>query len=271
VEWIEVDLRDRAEVHALLRETHPGYVVHLAAIALPREAAADPVEALRVNYGVVDALLSAMREQAPTARLLNVSTGEAYGARPEDSPALREDDHLRPPTPYSATKAAAEVRGLQAVEREGLDVITVRPLNHSGPGRPPQYAESAFARQVACIERGQQEPVLRVGNLEEIRDFSDVRDVVRAYALLLQRGERGAIYNVCSGRGWKLRAVLEHLIARAGIEPVIEVDPALYRAGDPERRALVGDPTKLRALGWAPRYRFEETLDDLLEDWRSRV
>ncbi len=271
VQWVDVDLRERTATHALLQETRPRYILHLAAMAVPRAAAEDPLEALRLNYAAVDHLLGGMARYTPEARMLYVGTGEVYGPKPEGSPLLREDDPLSPPNLYSATKAAAELRTQHAVEREGLDVVRVRPFNHSGPQRPPAYAESSFARQLVAIERAQQEPVLRVGNLGNIRDFSDVRDVVRAYTLLLEHGERGEVYNVCSGRGWKIRDVLRHLIALSTVEPSIEVDPELYHEEDPERCALVGDPARLCALGWTPRYRFEETLGDLLADWRARA
>lgn len=270
VEWVDVDLRERAATGALLRDAHPRYILHLAAVAFPHEATQDPLEALQLNYGALDHLLVGMVRHVPDARLLYVGTGEAYGPRPEGTPPLREEEPLAPPSIYSATKAAAEARATLAVEREGLDIVCVRPFNHSGPGRPAHYAESSFARQIAHIERGQQEPVIRVGNLDHVRDFSDVRDVVRAYTLLLEHGKRGAVYNVCSGRGWSIRAVLDHLTARSQTEPRIEVDPSLYQPGSPGRRTLVGDPGRLRALGWTPRYRFEETLDDLLADWRAR-
>ena len=201
VEWIEIDLCAAGELDALLARTRPRYVIHLAAIAQPREAAADPFLALRTNYSLVDALLRAVGKHAPEARILAVGTGEAYGHRAADSPPLPEEEPLRPPSLYSATKAAAETLCLLAAKNEGLDLVCARPLNHSGPGRPPSYVESAFARQVARIECGEQEPRMRVGNLEGIRDFSDVRDVVEAYALLLEHGERSTVYNVCSGRG----------------------------------------------------------------------
>lgn len=271
IDWVVIDLRSRADVLGLIAEVQPAHVVHLAAIASPREAAANPIEALRVNYGVVDTLLVALAEHAPRTRFLNVGTGEAYGGRPEGSTRLTESEPLRPPSPYSATKAAAEARCMQAAEHEGLDVISVRPLNHSGPGRPPVYAEAAFARQIARIEMGLQEPVLRVGNLGGIRDFSDVRDVVEAYALLLERGESGQIYNVCSGQARTLQSVLDHLVSRSQLRPEIVVDPELYRENDPSQISLVGDPAKLEALGWERRYPFERTLDDLLEDWRARA
>ncbi len=271
VEWVDVDLRDRAETHALLQAKRPRYILHLAAVAFPRDAIRDPLEALRLNYGALDHLLSGMQLHVPAARLLYVGTGEVYGPRPEGVPPLREEDPLAPPNLYAATKAAAEVRATLAVERDGMDVVRVRPFNHSGPGRPPTYAESSFAQQIAQIERGEREPVLRVGNLDAVRDFSDVRDVVRAYTLLLERGERGAVYNVCSGRGWRIREVVDHLTSRSKTKPRVEVDPQLFRALPPQGSALVGDPARLRALGWAPDHPFEETLDDLLADWRARA
>jgi GDP-4-dehydro-6-deoxy-D-mannose reductase len=216
-------------------------------------------------------LLEGVAAHAPRARVLFVGTGQAYGLRRADEAAFAEEDPLRPNSLYAATKTAAEQRAVLAYERQGLDVIRARPLNHTGPGRPPEYAESAFARQIARMEKGLQEPVLRVGNLGGVRDFSDVRDVVRAYRLLLERGEAGGVYNVCSGEGTTLRSLLDLLIGRAEIEPRIEVDPALYRKDPDDRSALVADPGRLRALGWDRVYPLERTLSDLLEDWRSRV
>ena len=270
-EWLAVDLRDRAATLAALQRVRPTAIVHLAAIADPRGAQRDPEETLRMNYGAVDHLLRGVAEAAPTARLLLVSSGQVYGPRAVDAPPAREGDPLSPPNLYAASKAAAEQRAEQAFRREGLDVVRLRPFNHTGPGRPPHYAESNFARQIAEIERGRCEPVVRVGNLEAVRDFCDVRDVVRAYALVLDRGRSGDVYNVCSGRGRTLRSVVDELLARARVEVAVEVEPSLYVATPPDALASVGDATKLRALGWEPRQPFEETLAELLDDWRERV
>ena len=267
---IEIDLRDRQASFALLREVRPARIVHLAAVAYPPSAASDPLEALRVNYGAVDHLLGAMAEHAPDARLLYVGTGAVYGSRGVEDPPFREEEPLAPPTPYAATKAAAEQRVALAVEREGLDAVILRPFNHSGPGRPDLYAESSFARQITRIERGRQEPRIRVGNLDFVREMLDVRDVVRAYALLLERGERGGIYNVCTGVGRSIGSILDTLLSLSGSEARVEVDPDRYRPAPPERLALVGDPARLRRLGWSAELSFEETLRDLLEDWRER-
>jgi GDP-4-dehydro-6-deoxy-D-mannose reductase len=267
--WRAVDLRDPQACAALVRDVRPARVVHLAAVAFPPDAERDPLEALRANYVAVDALARALAAHAPSARLLFVGSGEVYGGAPVGAPPFAEDAPLAPRTPYAATKAAAEMRVALAVADEGLDALSARPFNHTGPGRPERYAESSFARQLAAIERGQAEPVIRVGDLEAVRDFSDVRDVVQAYALLLERGERGTSYNVASGVGRRLGDVLDALVARARCAVRVEVDPARLRASEPERQALVGSPARLRALGWRPAHAFEETLGDLLESWRA--
>ncbi len=271
VEWVSADLAEADAARGIVRDVRPDRIVHLAAIAFPPDADRDPAHALRVNYGAVDALLEGMARDAPRARLLYVGTGAAYGPGPPDRPPYTEKDPLRPDSLYTATKTAAECRCALAVEERGLDVVRVRPFNHTGPGRPASYAESAFTRQLVRIERGEQEPILLVGALEAIRDFSDVRDVVRAYALLLERGEPGSVYNVCSGRGLSMRELLDRLLELTPARPRIEPDPALHRPRAPDRIALVGNPTRVRAAGWQPRYRLEETLRDLVEDWRSRL
>ena len=268
-EWRACDLRERADVEALIADVRPAAVIHLAALAAPAEAERDPLEALRANVLALDALLAALRRGAPAARLLFVSTGEIYGPAPASAPPVRESAPARPANVYASTKAAGECRVQLAVARDGLDAVIVRPFNHTGPGRPPLYAEAAFAQQIARIERGAQDPVLRVGNLEPVRDYSDVRDVVAAYALLLERGVGGETYNVASGRGRPVRAVLEHLLARARVRPKLEVDPARFRAVAPDALALVGDAAKLRALGWQPKHALEDTLDALLDFYRS--
>jgi GDP-4-dehydro-6-deoxy-D-mannose reductase len=270
IHWTPVDLTVREAVAKLVAEVAPSAVVHLAAIAVPRQAAQAPLLALRSNYLAVDHLLDALRRFAPAARLLLVSSGEVYGRRPRGAARAREDGPTAPEGIYGATKVAAERRAALAVERDGLDVVCARPFNHTGPGRPDDYAESSFARQIARAEAGRGEPRVRVGNLEAIRDFCDVRDVVRAYRLLLERGARGETYNVCTGQGRSIRSLLEILCARARVPISIVEDPARYVATPPDRVELVGDPARLEALGWAPRIPLEETLEALLAHWRGR-
>jgi len=269
IPWHACDLRDRAEVRALVADTRPDEIVHLAALASPAQAERDPLEALRSNYLAVDHLLEALAESAPRARLLFVSTGEIYGFAPSGARPWREDDPFRPQTTYAATKAAGERRIELAVERAGLDVVIARPFNHTGPGRPALYAESSFAQQLARVERGEQEPVLRVGNLDAERDFSDVRDVVAAHLALLERGESGRAYNVSSGRALRIGELLELLIARARVKPRVEVDPERWRPLPPGASSLAGDATRLRALGWQPRHALADTLGALLERYRE--
>lgn len=269
IEWVDTDLRDPQATRALIRMVRPARVVHLAAVASPREAHEDPLEALQVNYVAVDLLLRAMHEFTPAARMLYVSSGEVYGRRSADAAAPCERDRLSPAGIYAASKLAAERRIEFSLESDGLDVVRARPFNHTGPGRPPIYAESSFARQIAEIERGKREPVVSVGNLEAVRDFSDVRDIVRAYALLLERGARGEIYNVCTGTRRTLGAVLDQLRHSSQVEIQVDVDAELFEPAAPEQLALIGDPAKLNALGWSPSFTFEETVADLLDYWRA--
>jgi GDP-4-dehydro-6-deoxy-D-mannose reductase len=269
IEWRACDLREPAAVRALVLATRPTEVVHLAALAAPAEVERAPLEALRANLFALDALLAALTHSAPQAKLLFVSTGEVYGPAAADALPRRETDPLRPMNLYAATKAAGEVRVSLSVTRDRLDARVARPFNHTGPGRPSLYAESSFAEQIARIERGEQEPVLRVGNLDPVRDFSDVRDVAAAYLVLLERGEPGATYNVCSGQARSMRSVLERLLARSTARPRVEVDPARYRPLPPDSLAFTGDASKLRALGWAPSHSVDAALDALLDAYRA--
>jgi GDP-4-dehydro-6-deoxy-D-mannose reductase len=269
IPWHACDLRDRAAVQALLDGVRPHAVVHLAALAAPSEVERAPLDALRANYLALDALLEALARGAARTRLLFISTGEVYGPTGANAPAHRESDPLRPMNLYAATKAAGEARVRLAVERDGLDALIARPFNHTGPGRPSLYAESSFAEQIARIERGQQEAVLRVGNLDPVRDFSDVRDVVAAYARLLERGEGGLTYNVCSGERRSMRSVLDRLLSRSTARPRVEVDPARYRALPADSLAFVGDASRMRALGWAPSHSVDEAFDALLDAYRA--
>ena len=269
-EWIAADVRDAGAVRQAVRTANPELVVHLAGLTAPREAERDPIENQRLNFQAAVHLLDAVAALGGGTRVLLVSSGEVYGRRSEGAAPAREDDPLAPPNAYAAAKLAAEQYGRIAASH-GLEVTLARPFNHTGPGRPPDYAESSFARQIAERERGSAEPVLRVGNLAAIRDFSDVRDVVEAYLLLLERGRAGEVYNVCSGRGRSIRSILELLLASSRRQVTIEEDPELYQALPKERIASVGDPARLRALGWQPSHALEDTLAELLDYWRARA
>jgi GDP-4-dehydro-6-deoxy-D-mannose reductase len=199
-----------------------------------------------------------------------VGSAEEYGpVGPEEMP-IREDAPLRPASPYAVSKVAQGALALLYGPAGGLRVVLARPFHHTGPGRGEAFAESSFARQIAEIEAGRQPPVLKVGNLEAVRDFADVRDVVRAYWMLLEKGAAGAAYNVCTGRGRRIRDLLDRLLAASSARVEVRVDPERLRPSDVP--AQVGDPSRLRAAtGWEPRIPLERTLLDLLDDWRART
>jgi len=250
--WVACELTEPASVAELLGKTRPRGLIHLAAQAVPREAARQPLDALRSNYLAVHYLVDAILRESPATRLLLVSSGEVYGRRSEQAPPARESDPLEPENVYAATKRAAEARLELELGRSRLDWICARPFNHTGPGRPDRYAESSFARQIARAEAGRAAPRVSVGNLTAVRDFSDVRDVARAYPVLLERGTSGRCYNVCSGVGRSVDWVLRQLVARARIPIEIEMDPERFQPTPEDRVALVGDPSALVDLGWRP-------------------
>lgn len=267
VTWRSGDVRDPAALDALVAEVRPAVVFHLAAQASVAASLEDPGATFEVNALGTLRLLDALRRHAPLARTLLVSSAEVYGQR---SGRLGEELAPAPANPYAASKAAAEQVACAFARAYGLAVVMARPFNHTGPGQSARFAPGAFARQIALIEAGRQAPVIRVGNLEARRDFLDVRDVVRAYLALAERGEPGRAYNVCRGEAVALQAILDGLLAHAKVGIDVEPDPALMRPSDvPE---LVGEPAALRAAtGWTPTIPLEVTLADLLADWRRRI
>jgi len=270
IEIVQADLEDAASVRAALARLRPDRVIHLAAQSSPQRSWADPAGTLRTNVLGMLHLLEAVRAGAAAPRILAVGSTDEYGlARPDEVP-LREDAPLRPASPYAVSKVAQGYLALQYALSPGLHVVRTRTFHHTGPRRGEQFAESSFARQLAEIEAGQRPPRLEVGNLEAVRDFTDVRDVVRAYWLLLQKGTPGQVYNVCSGSGTRLSDLLRLLVDLSGLRIDVRVDQGRLRAGDvPE---LVGDRSRLTAdTGWEPRIPLERSLADLLTYWRERV
>jgi len=211
-----------------------------------------------------------VRRLALRPAVLVVGSAEEYGPVGPDEMPIRETTPLRPASPYAVSKVAQGALALLYGPAGGMRVVLTRTFHHTGPGRGEAFAESSFARQVAEIEAGLRPPVLKVGNLEAVRDFADVRDVVRAYWQLLDRGEAGAVYNVCSGQGRRVRDLLDALLAASSARVEVRVDPDRLRPSDVP--AQVGDPSRLRAAtGWEPRIPLERTLRDLLDDWRART
>jgi GDP-4-dehydro-6-deoxy-D-mannose reductase len=265
--WHTADVLDAASVARVIAAEPPAAVVHLAGQSSAARSFEQPVETFRLNVIGTWNLLEAMRAHAPSARTLIVGSGEVYGALPSGTRAA-EDTPFNPVSPYGLSKAAADALAELHARAHGLDVVRTRSFGHTGPGQESRFVVPSFARQIAAIERGA-EPVLRVGNLEVSRDLTDVRDIVRAYVLLLERGRAGEAYNVCRGVTVRLADMLRMLAERSRVPLRIEVDPARVRAADVAW--LSGDPTKLeRDTGWRAEIAFERTLDDVLEEWRGR-
>jgi GDP-4-dehydro-6-deoxy-D-mannose reductase len=203
-------------------------------------------------------------------RVLLVGSGQQYGNVPEKDQPIAENRPQRPLTPYAVSKSAQEILGLRFFLAEKLPVFLVRSFNHTGPGQEPSYVCSSFARQVAEIEAGRREPPIRVGNLEARRDFTDVRDIVRGYARILERGRPAEPYNLCRGEAFSIQEILDKLVDLAGGHIPVEVDASRYHAADAP--LVLGDNTKLRSeLGWEPEIDLVETLGHLLDYWRHKV
>jgi len=264
------DLRDPENVQALVGEVQPDYIFHLAAQSFVPTSFADPWDTLENNIRAELNLLEAVRRSGRTVGFLVIGSNEEYGApEPEELPQT-EENPLRPNNPYAVSKVAQDFLGLQYHLAYGLPVVRVRPFNHTGPGQSPRFVVPAFASQIARIEAGLQEPVMKVGNLDAARDFTDVRDIVRAYYLAATRGEPGEVYNLASGRPQSVRGLLEILLSYARVEIKVERDPDRYRPVDVP--VVCGSAEKFHRLtGWAPQIPFEQTLRDVLEYWREQV
>lgn len=266
--WL--DLTDAEATHALLREIRPDRIYHLAGQAFAPDSWGDPWATLYVNIRAqVNVMYSVTQLRLP-ARLLIIASAEEYGrVRPEDLP-VREDTPLRPDSPYGVSKVTQDFLGLQYYISHQLYTVRLRPYNHIGPRQDSRFVAANFARQIAEIEAGLREPVIRVGNLEGQRDFTDVRDMVRAYALALEKGAPGDDYVVGSGQPRPVRDVLDGLCGWATVACRVEVDPARLRPSDTPLSYC--DPGKFRRqTGWAPQIPFEQTLHDILDDARARV
>lgn len=262
-----VDVADAEAVARAVEAVRPEGIFHLAAISFVPDTIADPAAAMRVNaLGAVN-VFAAVQRHAPRCRVLVAGSGDAYGnVQPEDVP-VRESCAFRPLSPYGASKAALDLLAHQWAYGVGLDVVRMRAFNHTGPGQRPEFVCPDFARQLLAVARGEHAPVLTVGDLDLVRDFSDVRDVVAAYVAAWERGASGEAYNVCSGVGRSVRSVLETLSEIVGVQVRTEVaSERLRRASVP---VLVGSADKLRAAsGWAPRHAWRDTLESVVDEWR---
>ena len=265
----DVDVTHPDRVRDALDDARPEAIYHLAALAHVGESWAAPRETFEVNATGTLNLLEAARSLTPLPTVLLVGSAEVYGRVTAAELPLREDAPLRPVSPYAASKVSAEFLGLQAHLAHGLPVIRVRAFNHIGPGQAPTFVVSSIARQIADASRHGRSSI-RVGNLTPRRDFTDVRDVVRAYRLLVERGTPGDVYNVCAGEAVAIADVVDALLEISGARLEVVQDPDRVRAVDVP--VLLGDPGRLqRATGWRREQRLEASLADVLDYWRSEL
>src|SRR5262245_54116955 len=271
IQLIECDLRDLSSVRSMLEQVNPEYVFHLAAQSFVAASWQTPAETLTTNILSQVNLLEGVRALKLKPRVLVVGSSEEYGYVCPDEVPIRESNALRPLSPYAVSKVAQDVMGYQYFKSYGLPIVRSRAFNHTGPRRGDVFVESNFARQVAESEAGLREPVIYVGDLTPRRDYSDVHDIVRGYWLLLERGEAGDVYNLCSGHSWSIQQVLEQLLQQSTVKDIsVKTDPARLRPSDV--MILEGDPSKVeKATGWAVSIPFAQTLAELLDYWRARV
>jgi GDP-4-dehydro-6-deoxy-D-mannose reductase len=262
------DLCDRVAVEAMLRKIQPERIYHLAGYAHSGRSFQEVEAAWTGNLAATRSLYDAVDRWGRRPRILYVGSGLIYGDLADEDRAHSEDSPMRPASPYAVSKAAADLVSYQYTRSPGLDIVRARPFNHIGPGQSPGYAVAHFAQQIAAIERGRQAPILETGNLAPLRDLTDVRDIVQAYVLLMERGRTGEAYNVATGEAHAIRTVLTRLLALARVPIEVWPQARLLRSTDPF--VVRGDAAKLRHdTGWAPRLSLDRTLADTLEYWRS--
>lgn len=266
---VECDLRDASSTRDTLEKVRPDWIFHLAAQSFVPTSWSAPTESLTTNIiGQVN-LFEAVRRLGLKCRIQLACSSEEYGMVFPNEVPIKETNPLRPLSPYAVSKVAQDMLGYQYWMSWKVDSVRTRGFNHEGPRRGPVFVASDFAKQIADIEKGRKAPVLSVGNLEAKRDFTDVRDMVKAYWLALEKCESGEVYNICSGQAWSIQKVLDHLLSLTRTKIEVKPDPARLRPSDVP--ILLGDNSKfVRVTGWQPTIPFDQTLSDMLEYWRAR-
>jgi GDP-4-dehydro-6-deoxy-D-mannose reductase len=265
---VHLDIRDAEELSGFVEKIRPDWVFHLAAVSSVRRSWEMREETFRTNLAGTNNLFEAIRQYSPRSRILYVSSSDVYGVLTPIDKALSEEDPTEPVNPYAFTKIAGELLAKFYSRIEGLDIVCARPFPHTGPGQSADFVCPDWALQIAQIERGDLDPVLSVGNTGIQRDFLDVRDVVKAYVFLMEKGRNGEIYNICSGQAIALKNVLDKLLSLTSEEIEVRIDPLKMRKTDIP--LLVGDNQKIRnETSWEPEIPIEQTLSDLLEHSRS--
>lgn len=271
INLIKIDLSKEENVFKLIEDTSPSLIFHLAALTSPGESFSVPTETLLNNISLQVHLLEAVRQQnLLDTKILVVSSADIYGLVDSKDLPMDEETKLMPTSPYAVSKITQDFLGLTYFLSYNLKIIRVRPFNHIGPRQSPQFVVSSFAKQIAEIEKGKRRPILKVGNLEAKRDFTDVRDMVNAYILVVEKGKDGEVYNIGSGVSCKILDILNKLVSMSSSKIEIRKDRALFRPSDnPE---LVCDASKfVKLTGWKPEISIEETLRDTLDYWRNII
>ena len=266
----DLDIMSKDDIVELFYDVRPDYIFHLAAQSSVSVAWKNPMLTIDVNIKGSVNVMEAVRELYYKPRILIIGSGEEYGHIKEGDTPINEDTVLRPGNIYAATKACQNMIGSIYAKAYDLELMLVRAFNHMGPGQAPLFVVSDFCKQVAEIELGLKEPVIRVGNLSAMRDFTDVRDVVRAYALLIQNGVAGETYNVGSGNAMEIRKILDIIVGMSTAEINVEVDPNKIRPVDVP--IIEADITKINEVtGWKPSIPIEQTLKEVLDYWRNEL
>lgn len=270
VRMIECELRDNNAVRSTISGVRPDYIFHLAAQSFVPTSWNSPADTLENNIIGQLNIFEAMRDAKVDAAIQLACSSEEYGLVHEDELPIRESNPLRPLSPYAVSKVAQDLMGYQYFKSYGLRAFRTRAFNHTGPRRGEIFVTSSFAKQIAMIEKGKQDPVIKVGNLDARRDFTDVRDTVRAYADVVISGEPGDVYNIATNSTVKIKDLLDMLLGMSEKEIDVRIDPARLRPSDVP--VLLGDYSKLnKKIGWAPSIPFEKTIRDLLDYWRERA
>lgn len=270
IKFEEADLLDAHSLYTVIDKIKPDYIFHLAAQSFVQSSWASPTQTLEVNIIGSAHLFEAVRKTGLPITTQIACSSEEYGKVMSNEVPIKETNPLRPLSPYAVSKIAMDYLGYQYHESYGMRIIRTRGFNHTGPRRGDVFAESSFAKQIAEIEKGKREPVVLVGNLEAQRDYTDVRDMVRAYYLAVQKCDPGEVYNIATGKAWKIRKVLDLLISLAKVKVEVRTDPTRMRPSDVE--ILIGDNSKfVKKTGWKPMIPFEKTMEDLLNYWRENL
>lgn len=266
----DADLLDSHSMYTTINKIRPDYIFHLAAQSFVPTSWGSPAVTLEVNIVGSANLFEAVRQVGIDPVIQIACSSEEYGMVMPDEVPIKETNPLRPLSPYAVSKLAMDYLGYQYFESYKTKIIRTRGFNHTGPRRGDTFAESTFAKQIALIEKGKQEPVIYVGNLEAQRDYTDVRDMVRAYLLAVEKCDPGEVYNIATGKAIKIADVLNMMLAMSKVKVEIKQDPARMRPSDVA--ILIGDASKFQAkTGWKPEIPFTKTAEDLLNYWRERV